>query len=149
MRPGALAPPWAGAARRPFRHLMSLHEQHTRAREMVKRQRTSVPEPEAETTMMDSASAVLRFKVNYDQAKHLAAGEAVHSGAITAGGHTWRINCYPRGINKSGSGDDLSISAELLSKSRANLFLSLGGAPPPSSAVRFYAKIRAFMADMD
>ena len=47
--------------------------------------------------MMDSASAVLEFKVNNEQTKHLAAGEAVHSDAFPAGGHMWRVNYYPRG----------------------------------------------------
>ncbi|RCV31907.1 hypothetical protein SETIT_6G215600v2 [Setaria italica] len=71
--------------------------------------------------MMDSASAVLEFKVNYEQTKNLAAGEAVHSDAFHAGGHTWRINCYRRGIEEANDdGSHLSIFVELLmSKSRS------------------------------
>jgi speckle-type POZ protein len=38
------------------------------------------------------------FKVDNAQAKRLPTGKAVHSDAIPAGGHTWRINFYPGGM---------------------------------------------------
>ncbi|CAO2162687.1 unnamed protein product [Urochloa humidicola] len=82
-------------------------EKHPRisvpATNTTKRQRTANAQVHVQTTMMDSSSAVLEFKANYEQTKHLAAGEAVHSDAFPAGGHMWRINCYPRGIDEEAS----------------------------------------------
>ncbi|CAL5005172.1 unnamed protein product [Urochloa decumbens] len=93
-------------------------EKHPQIPDTTKRQCTEEAQAHAQTTMMDSASAVLEFMVNYEQTKHLAAGEAVHSDAFPAGGHTWRVNCYPRGIDEeANSGSHLSIFLELLSNS--------------------------------
>uniref|UniRef100_A0A0A9CM01 BTB domain-containing protein n=1 Tax=Arundo donax TaxID=35708 RepID=A0A0A9CM01_ARUDO len=69
--------------------------------------------------MMDSASTFFKFKLDYSQTKHLGIGKAVHSDAISAGGHMWRINCYPRGTTVACRGEHLSIFVELLSKSRS------------------------------
>jgi speckle-type POZ protein len=70
---------------------------------------------------MDSASAVIEFKVNFEQAMHLAAGKAVHSDAFSAGGYVWRINFFPNGFALMEVGDEsreeLSICLELVSKS--------------------------------
>ncbi|PVH37199.1 hypothetical protein PAHAL_6G269700 [Panicum hallii] len=96
--------------------------------------------------MMDSTSAVVEFKVNYEQTKHLDAGEAVHSDAFPAGGHMWRINYYPRGnrgIEEANDGSHLSIFVELLSKSRSAvratfeaLLMDKGGEPSLNLARR-------------
>ncbi|CAO2192165.1 unnamed protein product [Urochloa humidicola] len=84
----------------------------------TKRQRTAEAQAHAQTTMMDSATAVLEFKVNYEQTEHLGAGEAVHSEAFPAGGHMWRVNCYPRGVDEEArNGGHISIFVELLSNS--------------------------------
>ncbi|XP_048544801.1 BTB/POZ and MATH domain-containing protein 3-like [Triticum urartu] len=61
----------------------------------------------ARTTVVDSAS--LEFTVNYEQTKHLAIGKSVHSDYISAGGHDWKIHCYPRGWVKANNGRYLSI----------------------------------------
>nr|XP_034601583.1 BTB/POZ and MATH domain-containing protein 1-like [Setaria viridis]TKW11279.1 hypothetical protein SEVIR_6G222800v2 [Setaria viridis] len=66
----------------------------------------------AQTTMIDSASAVVEFNVNYEQSKHLDVGKAVHSDAIPAGGHMWRISYYPY----QGNAEQLCITLKLLSK---------------------------------
>ncbi|RCV31909.1 hypothetical protein SETIT_6G215800v2 [Setaria italica] len=80
-----------------------------------KRQRTSGPEAQLQTTtMMDSASAVVEFKVNYEQTKHLPAGQAIKSDPISVGGQVWRINFYPRGAYEIAaiSNDHFSIFLE-------------------------------------
>jgi speckle-type POZ protein len=62
-------------------------------------------------------SAAVEFKVDYEQTKDLAPGKAIHSDAISAGGHVWRINWYPRGIAGNGSMRGVSMMVELMSKS--------------------------------
>ncbi|CAO2179742.1 unnamed protein product [Urochloa humidicola] len=64
--------------------------------------------------MMDSASAVVEFKVNYEQSKHLPAGQAIKSDDISVGGQVWRINFYPRGAYEipGMSNDHFSIFLE-------------------------------------
>ncbi|CAO2192166.1 unnamed protein product [Urochloa humidicola] len=84
-----------------------------------KRQRSSGPEASAaQTTMIDSDSAFVEFSVNYEQTKNFAAGKAVHSDAISAGGHMWKINFYgfwQIAVDKSYD-EHLYIELELLSK---------------------------------
>ncbi|CAL5005173.1 unnamed protein product [Urochloa decumbens] len=80
----------------------------------IKRQRTSEVQVAAQTTTMGSASAVVEFKLPCAQIKNVSVGEAVHSDPISAGGHMWRINCFPSGKVVSGY---LGIYLELLSKS--------------------------------
>ncbi|KAF8653753.1 hypothetical protein HU200_061867 [Digitaria exilis] len=48
----------------------------------------------AQTTMIDSASAVFEFSVNYDQAKQPGHRQGVYSDAISTGGRMWRIGYY-------------------------------------------------------
>ena len=86
---------------------------------MSKRRRSSILEAQT-TTIMDSPSVVVKFKINYEQTKHLAAGHAVNSDAISAGGHIWRINFYPHGAQETPEEgrDNPSIFLELLRKSR-------------------------------
>jgi speckle-type POZ protein len=69
---------------------------------------------------MDSPSVVVKFKINYEQTKHLAAGHAINSDAISVGGHMWRINFYPHGVQETPEEgkDNPSIFLELLRKSR-------------------------------
>lgn len=62
-------------------------------------------------------SAFHEFRVDYEQAKHLAIGAAVHSDAFSAGGHMWRLNLYPRGISQSDNGLYVSLYFELLERS--------------------------------
>ncbi|CAL5005169.1 unnamed protein product [Urochloa decumbens] len=66
----------------------------------------------AQTTIVDSAATVIEFSVNYEQTKHLADGNAVHSDAIAAGEHMWRIKYCPTPMSR-----DLCLSLQLLSKS--------------------------------
>ncbi|CAL5001051.1 unnamed protein product [Urochloa decumbens] len=83
-----------------------------------KRQRPSGPETSAaQTTMIDSDSAFVEFSVNYKQTKNLAAGKAVHSDAISAGGHMWKINFYPNGFREvvDKNYEHVYIELELLS----------------------------------
>uniref|UniRef100_A0ACD5ZX43 Uncharacterized protein n=1 Tax=Avena sativa TaxID=4498 RepID=A0ACD5ZX43_AVESA len=49
--------------------------------------------PEAGITSL--GSAVLQFRVDYEQTKY---GESIHSDVVSAGGHPWRIECYPRSV---------------------------------------------------
>ena len=62
-------------------------------------------------------SAFHEFRVDYELAKQLAVGVAVHSDAFSAGGHMWRVQLYPRGISESDNGQYLSIFFELLNRS--------------------------------
>jgi speckle-type POZ protein len=68
-----------------------------------------------EVQTVDSSFHELR--VNYEQAKHYPIRKAMHSNAFLAGGHMWRIKCYPRGSRESDDGVYLSIFAQLVSKS--------------------------------
>ncbi|CAO2211554.1 unnamed protein product [Urochloa humidicola] len=63
--------------------------------------------------MVDSAA--VEFRVDYEQTKHLAANEAVHSNAISVGGHMWRINWYGSSPTLLG----ISMMVELMNKSRS------------------------------
>lgn len=65
--------------------------------EGIKRQRTSEAQAAVQTTTMDSASAVVEFKLPFVKIKNVSAGEAVYSDPISAGVHMRRINCFPRG----------------------------------------------------
>ncbi|TVU04994.1 hypothetical protein EJB05_48141, partial [Eragrostis curvula] len=103
---------------------------------------------------MDSAAAVLKFKVNYEQTKHLAIGNAVHSDEISAGGHTWRINCYPRGNATFGNGEHLAIFVELMSKSRIvkaaiEVVLMDKGRETSSNAAKCLAGVHLFQMNDD
>lgn len=54
-------------------------------------------------------SALIRFEVNYEQAKELAIGAAVQSEVFSAGGYKWRVNFFPRGTIESDNGEYTSI----------------------------------------
>ncbi|CAL5005211.1 unnamed protein product [Urochloa decumbens] len=61
-------------------------------------------------------SGFVEFKLDHSQAKDLAVGAAVHSGNFAAGGHVWRIKCYPRGraTDMDDAGEYLSLYLELV-----------------------------------
>nr|XP_040252336.2 BTB/POZ and MATH domain-containing protein 1-like [Aegilops tauschii subsp. strangulata] len=63
-------------------------------------------------------SAALQLKVDYEQIKQLPTGTAVHSDVFSAGGHSWRIDCYPHGSDKSDTGECFSIFVRHMSKTR-------------------------------
>nr|CAB3483546.1 unnamed protein product [Digitaria exilis] len=69
--------------------------------------------------MIDSASAIFEFNVNYEKAKHLAADKAVYSDAISTGdGHMWRIGY--RAINMS---EHICLTIDPLSKASSKAIL--------------------------
>ncbi|CAL5005190.1 unnamed protein product [Urochloa decumbens] len=66
-----------------------------------------------------SGSGFLEFRLDYSETKNIAIGDSVISDYISAGGHLWRIICYPRGFNKDVNGEYVSIFLELCSDSKA------------------------------
>ncbi|CAL5001071.1 unnamed protein product [Urochloa decumbens] len=68
-----------------------------------------------------SGSGFLEFRLDYSETKNIAIGDSVISDYISAGGHLWRIICYPRGFNKDVNGEYVSIflEVELCSDSKA------------------------------
>ncbi|XP_047045037.1 BTB/POZ and MATH domain-containing protein 1-like [Lolium rigidum] len=102
------------------------------------KKRAKTAEPETQTTIV--GSAVVQFRVDYQQAKQCPVGKAVHSDIISAGGHLWRIECYPCGDTEENGGRYLSIFLRKKSKSRNitaifEVFLADGDGKPskPSS----------------
>jgi speckle-type POZ protein len=67
---------------------------------------------------MSDTAGFLEFKLDYSGTKNLAIGEAVYSKNFSAGGHVWRIICYPRGFRKEENDEYLSIYLQLMSESR-------------------------------
>ncbi|TVU04980.1 hypothetical protein EJB05_48127, partial [Eragrostis curvula] len=68
---------------------------------------------------MSRQSGFLEFKLDYSATKNLAIGAVVSSKDISAGGHIWRVNCYPRGTKEADDhGAYLSVGLQLLSKSK-------------------------------
>ncbi|RLN05037.1 hypothetical protein C2845_PM13G22990 [Panicum miliaceum] len=57
--------------------------------------------------MLDSG--FVEFKLDYSKSKDRAIGDAIYSGNFSAGGHVWRVKCYPRGhcADMDDSGDCL------------------------------------------
>ncbi|KAK1692939.1 hypothetical protein QYE76_009636 [Lolium multiflorum] len=72
-------------------------------------------EPNARTTIL--GSSVFQFRVDYEQSKQLPIGKAVHSDIVSAGGHLWRIDFYPRGETDEDNGEYTSIFLSHMSKS--------------------------------
>jgi speckle-type POZ protein len=91
---------------------------------------------------MSDTAGFLEFKLDYSGTKNLAIGEAVYSKNFSAGGHVWRIICYPRGFRKEENDEYLSIYLQLMSESRnvkaiLDVFaMGRAGAPSSSHAVR-------------
>ncbi|CAO2179744.1 unnamed protein product [Urochloa humidicola] len=75
------------------------------------------------------------FRLDYEQTKDLAPGHPIYSDPFSAGGHKWRIICFPRGNAVSHNGKYLSMFVELVSK---------GSKPNGVSAI-----FEAFLMDKD
>ncbi|XP_044356135.1 BTB/POZ and MATH domain-containing protein 1-like, partial [Triticum aestivum] len=73
-------------------------------------------EPESSTTIV--GSSVFHFKLDYEQVRQLPTGKSVFSDAVSAGGHLWRIECLPRGVNEADR-EYVSIFLEHMSKSKS------------------------------
>jgi speckle-type POZ protein len=90
--------------------------------------------------MLDSG--FVSFKLNYSETKDIAIGAVVHSDAISVGGHSWRVNCYPRGYSEADKGEYITIFLELMSKSKGvkaifeAFLMDKDGAPASSNASR-------------
>lgn len=69
--------------------------------------------------MLDSR--FIKFRLDHTKTKHLAIGAVVSSEDIPAGGHLWRVNCYPRGCREEDRGEHLSIYLQLVSDSNSVL----------------------------
>ncbi|KAM0835209.1 hypothetical protein ACQ4PT_063084 [Festuca glaucescens] len=63
-----------------------------------------------------AGSGFLKFRADYENNKDLPVGEGVHSDVVSAGGHLWRIECYPNGIGTL-AGGELSLFFKHMSKS--------------------------------
>ncbi|GJN15682.1 hypothetical protein PR202_gb02618 [Eleusine coracana subsp. coracana] len=58
------------------------------------------------------------FKLDFAGTQKLGIGDIVYSDDISAGGHIWRVHCYPHGNKKGNNGVSLSVFLELVSKSK-------------------------------
>ncbi|CAL5013634.1 unnamed protein product [Urochloa decumbens] len=63
-------------------------------------------------------SGFTEFKLDFEATKKLAIGGVVLSDEFAAGGHIWRVNCYPHGDEESNNGVYLSVFLELVSRYR-------------------------------
>ena len=65
--------------------------------------------------MFDYCSFTHQFMLNYEETRNVAIGHAVSSGDISAGGHLWRIECFPRGRRKKkDEAEHLSLSFSII-----------------------------------
>ncbi|XP_073362724.1 BTB/POZ and MATH domain-containing protein 2-like [Aegilops tauschii subsp. strangulata] len=67
-------------------------------------------------------SAVLQFRLDYEQVKRLSVDDVVCSEAVSVGQHLWRIDCYPRGPEKysdKDNGNYVSLYLRHMSSSRS------------------------------
>ncbi|RLM60571.1 BTB/POZ and MATH domain-containing protein 1-like [Panicum miliaceum] len=90
-------------------------------------------------------SAFIEFKVDYaGTTKTLAVGDAVLSDEVAAGGHAWRVCCYPHGYSEADGGAYLSLHLLLVSRARKDVRAVFDaavmgredGEPSPSHAQR-------------
>nr|CAB3483555.1 unnamed protein product [Digitaria exilis] len=65
-----------------------------------------------------SSAGSLELKLDYSGTKNLSIGEAVYSNLFSAGGHQWRITCFPHGHSKEDQGKYLSIHLQLMGESK-------------------------------
>ncbi|EMS68620.1 BTB/POZ and MATH domain-containing protein 3 [Triticum urartu] len=72
--------------------------------------------PEARITTVGSSA--FRFRVDYEQSKKLPVGKAIHTDVVSAGGHHWRIEFFPRGQTEADKGEYVSIFFRHMSKTR-------------------------------
>ena len=64
-------------------------------------------------------SGFIEFKLNFAGTKNLAIGDIVCSDDFSAGGHVWRVHCYPHGDKDDDSnGVHLSLFLQLVSNSK-------------------------------
>jgi speckle-type POZ protein len=114
-------------------------------------------EPDARTTIL--GSSVFQFRVNYEQIKQLPIGKAVWSDVVSAGGHLWRVEFYPRGGGGRDTAEDngeyTSIFLRHMSKSSsANVIFDafvMGSDSKPSMSLSGRRTIQTFeiMGDND
>ncbi|KAF8653761.1 hypothetical protein HU200_061877 [Digitaria exilis] len=69
--------------------------------------------------MLDSC--FIEFKLDYAKTKDAPIGSLVSSDDIAAGGHRWRVICYPRGCRKEDAGEHLSRYLQLVSINSKNV----------------------------
>ncbi|TVU05009.1 hypothetical protein EJB05_48156, partial [Eragrostis curvula] len=69
--------------------------------------------------MLDSS--FLEFRLNYSEKKNLAMGSYISSENISAGGHRWRVNCFPNGDKKEAKGEYVSVFLELMTRKSENV----------------------------
>jgi hypothetical protein len=55
-------------------------------------------------------SGFTEFKLAFAGTKNLAIGDVVRSDDFSAGGHVWRVYCYPHGDEEGNNGVYLSLS---------------------------------------
>lgn len=67
--------------------------------------------------MFDSGVFV-PLRLHCEETKNLGPGDIVHSEVAYAGGHPWRIQCYPRGYEEADKGEHISIFLKFMSKSK-------------------------------
>ncbi|KAL6661114.1 hypothetical protein ACP70R_000498 [Stipagrostis hirtigluma subsp. patula] len=89
--------------------------------------------------MMDSH--FIEFELDYAATKNLAIGDVVLSNEISAGGHIWRVGCYPHGDADVNNGEYLSPFLRLIGESRnvkaiLDVFLMGRDGEPSSSHAR-------------
>ncbi|CAN6213052.1 unnamed protein product [Urochloa humidicola] len=65
---------------------------------------------------MDSCSFTHQFKINLAETKNVGIMHSVSSEDIFAGGHLWRVDCYPRGGFMGSTGDHIAIFLRHLSE---------------------------------
>lgn len=65
-------------------------------------------------------TSFIEFKLDYSGTKNLPIGESILDSRLLAGGRTWTIVCFPRGVTEgqSDNGEYLSLFATITSKSR-------------------------------
>jgi speckle-type POZ protein len=62
-------------------------------------------------------SRFLEFRLDYSENKDLGIGQFVSSEVVSAGGHLWRVVCYPSGDSNAFDGEYASIFLRLVSDS--------------------------------
>ncbi|CAO2184333.1 unnamed protein product [Urochloa humidicola] len=88
-------------------------------------------------------SGFTEFKLDYEATRNLAIGDIVFSDEFSAGGHFWKVRCYPHGDKESNNGVHLSVFLQLVSGSRNVMaifeafLMGRDGAPSSSHALRF------------
>ena len=73
----------------------------------------------AHTSMFDSG--FVSFKLHYSDTTDLAIGDVVRSEVISVGGHSWRVNCYPREYFEADNGEYITLFLKLTGKSKVEV----------------------------